>query len=1015
MLIENFYEDRSVLHIGTEPNRAYYIPCEDASEAIDGFRESSSRFILLNGDWKFKYFDSVRKIALNYEDEPCDDFDTIPVPSVWQAYGYDKNQYTNIRYPFPYDPPYVPEENPCGVYRTEFSVSDPESRYYLNFEGVDSCFYVWVNGNFVGYSQVSHSTSEFDITSFLKEDEQNTLTVIVLKWCDGSYLEDQDKLRMSGIFRDVYLLRRPQEHLRDLTVKTVLSDSFTKGTVTVSYENRGALEVHWSLFDPDEKKVASGETSESDQGSFSVEVPSPLLWNAEQPNLYTLLLHVGEEYIAQPVGFREVSVKNGVLLLNGQPITFRGVNRHDSDPVKGYAVDEEDLLRDLTLMRQHNINAIRTSHYPNSPLMAGLCDRLGFYLISESDIECHGVCTATGNFADYKKLYPTIATDPAWAESIVDRVQRNVIRDKNHPSVLIWSLGNEAGWGTCFEQAAHWVKEYDDTRLVHYEGENWGVGDYEDYKETLRDLDLRSVMYPSLDMIREYCEDPENKKPFILCEYIHAMGNGPGDAEDYWQLIQKYPNFCGGFVWEWCDHAVFMGRTPDGKPMYGYGGDFGEVLHDGNFCMDGLVYPDRTPSTGLEEYKNVIRPVRVYRNSDGSFVFQNLMDFVGTEEYLYVSYEITEDGVLVGSGEIDLPDIRPHESRTFFLELPECDGEALAVRFIYQLKDATELLDKGYELGFDQIILKDGNPASIRLSELSPVQGADDEEIAVYEDDDFVTLRGGNFRYRYSKLRGCFDEMTYDQKPLLARPMEYNVWRAPTDNDREIRIQWQNSGYDRAVIRCYETDIYAGSEEVTLCTSLSVAADSIRPFVRAEVQWTIHGDGNVDCSIQATRDPAFPFLPRFGIRMMLPEKMNEVEYYGYGPNESYLDKHRASWLGVFGSKVEDLHEDYVKPQENGSHYGCRYLTIGDEETALFITADDFSFNASRYTAEELTKKAHNYELEKSPYTVLCIDYKMSGIGSNSCGPKLAKEYQLEEEAFDFRFSIAPLSFENADE
>ncbi len=1014
MLIENFYEDRSILHIGTEANRAYYIPCEDSSEALDGFRESSSRFILLNGDWKFKYFDSVRKIAQNYEDESCDDFDTIPVPSVWQAYGYDCNQYTNIRYPFPFDPPHVPVDNPCGVYRTDFSVADLNSRYYLNFEGVDSCFYVWVNGSFVGYSQVSHATSEFEITRYLKE-ENNTLTVIVLKWCDGSYLEDQDKLRMSGIFRDVYLLRRPQEHLRDLTVKTVLSDHFTKGQIQVSFENKGSLPVDWTLLNPEGKAILSGQVDQTEQGSFDIEVSSPLLWNAEQPNLYTLLLHAGEEYISQSVGFREIKIENRVLLLNGQPITFRGVNRHDSDPVKGYAVDEEDLLRDLTIMRQHNINAVRTSHYPNLPLMAQLCDRLGFYLISESDIECHGVCAATGKFSDYKRLYPTIATDPAWAESILDRVQRNVIRDKNHPSVLIWSLGNESGWGVCFERAAHWVKEYDDSRLLHYEGENWGEGEYQDYKGTLTDLDFHSVMYPSLDMIREYCENAENKKPLILCEYIHAMGNGPGDAEDYWQLIQKYPNFCGGFVWEWCDHSVFMGRTVEGKPIYNYGGDFGEVLHDGNFCMDGLVYPDRTPSTGLEEYKNVIRPVRVYHSDDGSFVFQNLMDFTGTADYLNVIYEITEDGVLVGTGEIDLPDIRPHESRTFFLELPKCDGETLAVRFIYQLKEATELLDAGHELGFDQIILKDGNPASARLAELNPILDGIEDELSVYEDDDSVTLRGGNFRYVYSKQSGCFTEMVYDQKTLLAQPMSFNVWRAPTDNDREVRMEWEQSGYDRAVVRCYETDVYAGSEEVTLCTSLSIAADAIRPYLRAEVQWTVREDGTVECSLQGTRDTEFPFLPRFGIRMMLPSKMDEVEYYGYGPNESYIDKHRASWLGVFGATVDEMHEDYLKPQENGSHFGCRYLTIGDEQTALFITGESFSFNASHYTAEELTQKAHNYELKKSPYTVLCVDYKMSGIGSNSCGPRLLKEYQLEEENIDFHFSVTPVSFEKSDE
>ena len=1012
MIYDNFYENNHILHIGTEPPRAYYIPCDDASEAMDSFRESSSRFILLNGDWKFKYFDSVRKISIHYENESCDQFDTIPVPSVWQMHGYDHHQYTNIRYPFPYDPPHLPLDNPCGVYRTEFWIADTGSRYYLNFEGVDSCIYLWINGCFAGYSQVSHSTSEFDISSYIKEGENN-LTALVLKWCDGSYLEDQDKLRMSGIFRDVYLLKRPQQHLRDLTVKTVLSNDFTNGLLQINYSNRGELPVRWTLFDPDGNQMASGENVSVAEGVISIPVDAPLLWNAEQPNLYSVLIQAGEEYICQKVGFREICTKDGVVLVNGKPVTFRGVNRHDSDPVKGYAVSEEDLLRDLTLMRRYNINAVRTSHYPNSPLMPELCDRLGFYLISESDVEAHGVCTASGNQADYAKLYPTIAADPDWSEAIVDRVQRNVIRDKNHPSVVIWSLGNEAGWGVCFANAAHWIKEYDDTRLVHYEGENWGSGEYDNYKEELADLDLRSWMYPTLQTVRDYCENSENKKPVILCEYIHAMGNGPGDAEEYWQLVMQYPNFCGGFVWEWCDHAVLMGNTVDGKPIYGYGGDFGEVLHDSNFCMDGLVYPDRTPSTGLAEYKNVIRPVRAALNPDGSFTFTNQLDFLSTDDYLNVICEVSEDGVPIDAFEIQLPNIQPHQSCNISLDLPESGSGASAVRFVYLLKEATELLDEGHELGFDQIILRDGNPAGQRLAELCLVDGSEEDEIEVSENDDVVILRGGNFRYIYDKTSGTFREMVFDQSTLLCQPMQYNVWRAPTDNDREIRVKWQNCGYNRAVTRAYDTQIFVGSEEVTLCTHLGIAADSIRKFLDIDVQWTVHGNGEIDCAIQAVRDTSMVFLPRFGIRMMLPAKMDEVEYYGYGPFESYCDKHRASWLGVFGAKRDELHEDYLKPQENGSHYGCKYLTIGDERTALFISGDGFSFNASRFTQEELTRKMHNYELEPSPWTVLCIDYKQSGIGSNSCGPELLEEYRLDDATFDFRFTITPVTFEKS--
>lgn len=1010
-MIENFFEDPSVQHIGTEPSHAYFIPCDDADEALDGFRESSSRFILLNGDWKFKYFPSVRDLAEDYADSDCEDFDTLPVPSVWQAYGYDRHQYTNIRYPFPYDPPYVPLDNPCGVYRTTFSVGSLDSRYYLNFEGVDSCLYVWVNGSFVGYSEVSHSTSEFEITHFLKE-EDNTLTVLVLKWCSGSYLEDQDKLRMSGIFRDVYLLRRPQEHLRDLTVKTILENNYTKGALEVSFESTGSLPVDWTLLDPEGNRLAKGKT-EGETGSFSISLENPKLWNAEQPDLYTLLLHAGEEYIAQKIGFWEIKVENSTVLVNGCPVTFRGVNRHDSDPVKGYAVDSEDLLRDLTIMREHNINTIRTSHYPCSPLMTEMCDRLGFYLIEEADIECHGVTAQSGDFTRYRTDYPLIARNPEWAGAILDRVQRCVIRDKNHPSVIIWSLGNESGWGICFEEAARWVKGYDCTRLLHYEGENWGEGEYEEYAETTRDLDLRSWMYPPLQQIIDYCEDPEKKKPLILCEYIHAMGNGPGDAEDYWQLIQKYPKFAGGCVWEWCDHAVYMGRTASGKPKYYYGGDFGEELHDGNFCMDGLVYPDRTPSTGLKEVKNVYRPVRVTLENDGQFTFHNLMDFTGTDA-LRVVYEITVDGLLAGTGDLELPDIAPHQSETFSLELPDCDGEAVAIRFIYLLKEADELLDEGHELGFDQIILEDGDPAAQLLAEMSP-ETDEGDDLSVQEEDDRVVLRGGNFRYVYDKASGAFSEMVYDQQTLLAGPMEYNIWRAPTDNDQQVRTAWEAHGYNRAYARAYETDVYAGAGEITLCTHLGIAANGLRKILDVEAEWTVRVNGQVDCTLQVARDHDFPALPRFGLRMELPASMEMVEYYGYGPYESYPDKHRASWLAVFDTTVDELFEDYLKPQENGSHWGCRYLTIGDADKGLFVMGEDFSFNASRYTEEELTRKAHNFELEKNPHTVLCVDYRQAGIGSNSCGPELLPQYQLADEQFTMHVTLMPLAFSESDE
>lgn len=566
---------------------------------------------MLSGEWYFKYYESFADTFKNAfftdDDENGLDIDEnnmsiVEVPAVWQSYGVDKHQYTNIRYPFPYDPPFVPEDNPCGLYIKHFEISDEELRFksYLNFEGVDSCFYLWVNCEFAGYSQVSHSTSEFDISDLLNEGD-NEIAVLVLKWCDGSYLEDQDKLRMSGIFRDVYVLFRPENHLRDYFIKTKLSDNYSHADVKIELDKIGEVDVACELYDADGVMIAEAE---EENGSLNLSLDSPELWSAETPYLYTLLIYAGTEIIPQSLGIDEVKVKNGVVLWNGQKIKIKGVNRHDSDPVTGYTISEEQALRDLTLMKQHNINAIRTSHYPNAPWFLQLCSEMGFYVIAEADLESHGAATCFGGYdLDH---YSALAVEPMFKKAILDRSQRSVIRDKNNACIFAWSLGNESGWGENLENAARWVKSYDPSRLLHYE--NCHVEAYGRKNDTSM-LDLYSHMYWPTEKIDEYFSTTAIKTPFIQCEYIHAMGNGPGDISDYMERFWKYDGFVGGFVWEWCDHAVYGGRTPDNRDIYRYGGDNGEFPHDGNFCMDGLVYPDRTPHTGLLEYKQAIRPL----------------------------------------------------------------------------------------------------------------------------------------------------------------------------------------------------------------------------------------------------------------------------------------------------------------------------------------------------------------------------------------------------------------------
>ena len=1002
----HFHEDPQVLHVGTCPNRSYYIPYAGEKEAESG---CSSRVISLNGTWAFQYFNSYKEaISTTPEDGMAyveEDMDQIPVPSCWENHGYGRHMYTNVRYPFPCDPPYVPEENPCGLYVRHIDVADPAAySWFLNFEGVDSCFYLWVNGEFVGYSQVSHSTSEFDISSYLTAGD-NTLAVRVLLWCDGSYLEDQDKLRMSGIYRDVYLFARPKEHIRDYFVKESFNDGFTQATVTVELELSGACSVTGTLYAPGGEKV--GEAASTGE-PLVFQLENPLLWNAEQPNQYDLVLSTGDEVIPQKVGLRKIWVDDGVVYLNGVAIKFRGVNRHDSDPVTGFTISREQALKDLCLMKRHNVNAIRTSHYPNAPWFVQLCSEYGFYVIGEADMESHGMATKMGPGHD-RNHYPDAADDPQFMEAIVDRSQRNVMRDKNAASVVVWSLGNESGYGENFEAAGRWVKAYDPSRLLHYENSYMYHKDREGYTPDVSMIDLYSRMYspinPAADAwhskssIEEFFangqtdEDFKGRKmPYVLCEYIHAMGNGPGDAEDYQQEIMNRPGFVGGFVWEWCDHAVYGGTTPDNRPIYRYGGDFGEFPHDANFCMDGLVYPDRTPHTGLLEFKNVIRPVRATLLSGSTFKLHNYLDFTNAADYLTLSYEVMQDGETLFGGQLEMPSIAPHgEAEITLPELPQ--GGIATVTFFYAAKEDGPFFKAGYALGFDEIILSE-EPFFLD----APAEGA----VTVEAGPDQVVFSGPEFRYVFDNTTGLFSEMVYKNRNLLTRPMEWNTYRAPADNDRYISTKWREAGYDRPTVRVYSVE----QEGNTLTAHLGIAAITIAKFVDVKAVWTVDCQGRVDVKLHGQRDMEFPFLPRFGIRMFLPKAFGEVEYFAYGPYESYIDKHRASRLGVYAQTVDSMHEDYIKPQENSSHAGCRYVTVSDGAYALTAASETpFSFNVSPYTQEELASKAHNYELEKCGETVLCVDYKMSGVGSNSCGPLLMPQYQLNEETFDFAFTL----------
>ena len=708
MMIPRYYEDLSILHDNTMPMRSYYIPASQKMNTLIEHREDSDRFQLLNGVWKFQYYKSVYdlKEAFYRTSFNTKDFDDITVPGVWQIAGYDSPQYTNIRYPFPFDPPYLPQDIPCGAYVRKFTYHEniDAPKIYLDFEGVDSCFFVWLNGKYTGYSQVPHATAEFDVTGFLKEGE-NTIAVLVLKWCDGSYLEDQDKFRMNGIFRDVYLLKRPERAIWDYHITTQIKENTAKIKLNVTFDF--SIPVSVTIEDQARAVVAAGTIS--DDGSIEFKIPNPTLWNTEHPYIYTLTLQSSYETIVDYIALRTIEIRDKVIYFNGQKIKFRGVNRHDSDPETGFTVSVPQIKKDLSLMKQHNFNSIRSSHYPNAPYFYQMCDLYGFMVIEEADIEAHGPYMLyrkeDTDYNRFKRWNEKIADDPIWEKSILDRVQHMVQRDKNRFCIVMWSMGNESAYGCNFEKALRWTKKFDPCRLTQYESAR-----YRNYDVTYdySNLDLYSRMYPAMNEIEEYLEE-DGSKPFLLVEYCHAMGNGPGDLEDYFQLIQKDDRMCGGFVWEWCDHAIAHGKTESGKTIYYYGGDHDEELHDGNFCMDGLVFPDRTPHTGILEYKNVYRPVRVvsYDQETGKLVLHNYLDFDDLKDYLDIRFEVIKDGLsTVQKGKLSPFSVMPHTDGVTELNVTIPSEGKIYLKLIYRLKKETPFLKKNFILGFDEILLK---------------------------------------------------------------------------------------------------------------------------------------------------------------------------------------------------------------------------------------------------------------------------------------------------------------------
>ena len=1015
----SYHKQFDVIHVGCEKPRAYFIPFSDPERAGEINRTLSDRFVSLCGEWEFRFYPSVRMV-----DDPtvADIFegDRIEVPRSWQTMlgkGYDTPNYTNVDYPIPCDPPHIPEDNPCGLYGRNIRILPGmlDKDIILTFEGVDSCYYVFVNGTFVGYSEVSHMTSEFDITKHLHEGD-NELRVLVLKWCTGTYLEDQDKFRYSGIFREVYLLLRDKERIVDFFARTAVADDLGSATLTLELETNAEVEVDYALYDPENNRVVAGTVFAGKSG-VEMRVPNVVLWSDEYPALYTLLLHCGDEFISQDIAFRSLVIRDRVAYINGQKVKLRGVNRHDSHPLIGAATPIDHMINDLNIMKRHNVNTIRTSHYPNDPRMLMLCNRYGFYVVDEADLETHGLArtlTAAHSDLDWRR----ITDDPAWEEACVDRARRMMERDKNNGCVIMWSVGNECGGGCNHGAMMDYFHERMPGCIAHSEDQtryvvvHYGDPAYmPDAMKWIEKTDVDSRMYPGLgknggdvDWMLENEIFVKGGRPFFMCEYSHAMGNGPGCLKDYWDKIWANDAFWGGCVWEFTDHSVATGDNPEINPHYVYGGDFGDFPNAGSFCVDGLVYPDRRVHTGLLEYKEVIKPfvVEEFDEQTCAFTLRSRRFFTDLSDLDFV-YTLACDGKTVGKGRLLSPAIAPLQAvkvtPDFAYDRTEAGHYTLTVR-AYQNTD-TAWAESGYEVGFHQFAFEvaEDKPTLLDTASacLSVVETAN--EIV-------VTTRGGSVTV--DKAHGLPSSYIEQGKELLASSITPTIWRGPTDNDRNIRIKWEQKLFNRAEAHCHgcrvveQTAQYVRIEAALILTGMVYA-----PIAHLTAIYTVWAEGGLVLDYDVKIAQGLPPLPRFGVQFMMPAGFEMLEYYGRGPVESYIDKRHASWEGRFKTSVTDHFEHYVRPQENMAHADTLWMNVSCASgQGLYALATDarFSFNCSHFTPHDLTSpKGHDYELVPRRETVVNIDYRQAGIGSNSCGPELFPQYRLSET--EFRFTV----------
>lgn len=1003
------WENHQIDGINRMPARAHFLTFPSKEKALLNNNRYTHAFKNLNGVWKFMFLDAPEYSPEGFFNSDFDvtKMDDITVPGNWQLQGYGKMHYSDLWYNFPINPPYVPTENPTGIYKRTFFVEESyrDKKIIIRFCGVDSAYHLWINGKEVGYSKVARNESEFDITDIIRVGEENDVTVRVYQWSDGTYLEDQDMWWESGIFRDVELIGVPKDGINDYKVIADLDDEYKNGIFKVEAFLRTTKEVNvtFELVDAGENTVFT-KTVVAKEGKACIDevIADVNHWTAETPYLYKLFMTVEDdgqivEVIPQNVGFRNIRLNGETFLVNGVAIKFKGVNRHDYSPQNGRVVSREEIEKDIILMKQFNINAIRTSHYPNSYYLYDLCDEYGMYLIAETDLECHGF-ELTG---DYK----WITDDPSWELAYVSRMTRMIERDKNHPAIIFWSLGNESAFGCNFRKMTDVAHEMDPTRLVHYEG------DFD-----VESADVYSTMYTWIEnpkkpyLMKDIIE--KSKKPHVHCEYCHAMGNGPGNLKDYQDLVYAHDKLQGGFVWEWFDHGI-ESFTESGEKYYRYGGDFGDDPSNKDFCIDGLIMPDRTPSPGLYEYKKVIEPITTTAVDiqKGIINLLSRYDFANLDRFNLV-YKIMEDDVILQTGFMAVPSIEARANKDITLPydlsaIKVKPGAHYYVNISYQLREDTSYASSGHELAtaqFELPLYKEGivvRPEGI---------------LNVEKEHTTLHVKGANFSLDFNLVNGNLMNIVRDGMQVLSKGPRLTLWRAPISNDMEIidklkKVYFLHLEHEVVMNIDYHMEGNILKVEVDTINSTTNSAWHFK----TKYVYTVCPSGDILIDVEGTPsgrvDLAPDMLPRIGVSMHLDKSMEHVRYFGMGPGENYADSKEAAQMGLYANTVDGLFTNYVIPQENGNHMGCKWVSMTNDRGMglLASTEGDFNFSASWYEDKDLDDAKHTCDLVKRDYIVFNVDYKQNALGTNSCGQWQLDKYRAKFEDFKLSFRLTPFN------